>query len=139
MRKLFAFLFAIVFFAACKSKSGDNKTGVVTHDTTRVLACYIDFQKKEVFNGPVWVIVRDTYVFKQVDSFTIKRTWGKDSMVFTPRLVKDSTGKEVLNGVPAAFETVSFERNFDTAVAHLQRWIKTHPQFFKVDSTTKQK
>jgi len=129
MKKAILAILLFSFLLSCNSKSTTPKT--IRSDTSRIAGLWVDFETKSVKYGLMWMIVRDTFVFKpSKDTSVLKREWVVDTAYFTPRLIKDSLGKEVLIGVPASFETVSIERNADTAQNKLYRWIVEHPQYF---------
>lgn len=144
----YAFLFYLIVaisIASCSSSSsGGGKPKNIQRDTSRMLGVFVDFEKKSVHYGPMYLIVKDTLMFAMEDSSTFKKKWTKDTLYFTPRVIYDSVAKkDTLLVFPQYIrESVSLERNLDSAIKTLERWIKNNPQFFKSDKkvdTTKNK
>lgn len=134
-----AILLASILFSCDNNKS--TKPAVIKSDTSRILGFYIDFEKKDIKYDVIWMIQRDTLAFKFTDndSSTLKKDWVKDTMFYVPKEFIDSTGKKSIVGVPVNYQTVSIERNADSAIRILSKWILEHPQFFRpaVDTTRK--
>tara|TARA_R110000868_G_scaffold177772_2_gene416813 strand:+ start:4110 stop:4514 length:405 start_codon:yes stop_codon:yes gene_type:complete len=129
MTKTILAILLFSFLLSCNSKSATTKTTI--NDTTRIAGLWVDFETKSVKVGLVWMVVKDTFIFKpSKDTSVLNRVWVTDTLFFTPRIEKDSTGKEILIGVLAAFQSVSIERNADSAQNKLYRWIVEHPQYF---------
>lgn len=128
-----ALITIIVSFFFCKNKSATvHSTGEV-RDTSKILACYIHFKTKEIRYDMLYMVTKDTFVFKSVDSLTQKKQLTRDTLFFVPDRIQDSTvnGKVKTLYIPVPRESVSIERNVDSAVNILSRWILLHPQFFQ--------
>lgn len=140
MKKIASVILLSAILFSCGSNK-PTKPPAIKSDTSRVLGFFIDFEKKDIRFDLLWMIERDTLAFQftDKDSSTLKKDWVKDTAFFVPKTFTDSAGKTSSVGVPVNFETVSIERNADSAIRKLSLWILTHPQFFKpvVDTSIK--
>lgn len=139
MKFIFLLLSLIFILSSCNNPGGREKEFEHSKtDTIRVLAAYVDFGKKQVVSDAVYLICMDTMKFTQTDTITFKKTWTRDTLVFIPTIITDTTRKDSLGGFhkelryfPTMREAVSFKFNLDSNISILNRFINNNPQFFK--------
>jgi len=130
----------LLFLISCNNKSGEYKFS--RPDTIKTLAPYIDFSKKEITSGAIFLIAKDSFIFAQTDTVTFRKQWVRDTTFFLPTLVNDTTHKDSLGNfkkqlmyMPTIKAAVAIGFNLDSNIAYLTRFMKANPQIFS--DTTK--
>lgn len=75
------------------------------------------------------MITKDTLDWQLIDSLKKEKQWVRDTTFYIP-VVSVDTLKKMPDYIPVIRQSVSIERNFDSAVSILQRFVISHPQYF---------
>jgi hypothetical protein len=84
---IFFLILSVIMLCSCGNTSSSNdsmKPSKVVYDTSsNILAYYLPPDQSKVAYGPLVRIVIDSTLWKQVDSVTIKKQPGKDSLYYS--------------------------------------------------------
>lgn len=122
--KLTIAIFAIIFLTACNNMG--TKPIITAPDTSRLLGVFVDFPKKDIRWDMIIEIKKDVVI---VDSFLKAKTFRDTSYYVKPS--SDTTGNFILT----LKQSVCADRNLDTCINRLSRWIKANEKLWAVDST----